>query len=212
MSTPIPDFRLYAITSGPAFGGDYTKMADHIESLCRRGLRCLQLREKSLPARPLYQLANVLREITKSYKTLLMINDRVDIALACGADGVHCREDSLPAEIIRNIDHRLLVGRSVHDETSAGKAQREGAGFLVYGPVFKPGSKSASTPPSGTKKLETICRSAEVPVFALGGITPSNAGECLAAGAHGVACISSVMVPGDEIRALDKFEQTLGTL
>lgn len=176
------------------------------------GVRSVQLREKDLSARALYRMASVLRKITDRYHALLFVNDRVDVALACNADGIHCREESMPADEIRNLDDRLIIGRSVHSEEGASRAIGEGVDFLVYGPVFEPGSKHQSSPPAGVDKLKQVCKMSPVPVYALGGITPSNAGDCLAAGARGVASVSAVMQPDSAGRTISAFKRVLGDL
>ena len=188
--------------------------------LCRQGLRSIQLREKDLPARDYYRLASAMRDITKQHGSLLFINDRVDVALACNADGVHCREKSMPADEIRRLDGRLMIGRSVHSLQGAEQAAGEGVDFLLYGPVFEPGSKQGSVPTAGIDGLRKICESVAVPVYAVGGIFPSNAGLCLAAGARGAAAVSALMATvdsaqkttSDPARIVTEFQQALGSL
>ena len=224
MSIRIPDFRLYAITDRRILcefaGSDEIYELNipgaralllTIETMCRMGVKCIQLREKDLSALELYQLGLAVREITNRYEVLFLVNDRTDIALGCGADGVHCREESMSPASIRKLDEHLLIGSSVHSAESAEKAVDDGADFLVFAPVFHPGSKTIERPPAGIDTLKQICDISSVPVYALGGITPSNTGHCLKAGARGVAGISAVMQSGPAlIETLFGFKRVLG--
>jgi len=151
----------------------------------------LQIREKALHARVLFDLVARAAAITRGSKTRLLVNDRSDIARAAGADGVHLTTHSLPVEVVRKTcGAEFLIGVSTHslDETRA--AQEAGADFVVFGPVFETESKRAYGEPQGLDKLREVARAlGEFPVVAIGGITIENVDECFQAGARGVAAI-----------------------
>jgi len=151
------------------------------------GVDWIQIREKDLPARELSDL--VWRALAVAGSSKVLVNSRVDVALACGAHGVHLPAGSIaPREWRRIVPAGFLIGVSCHtlDELRAA----EGADFAVYGPVFRPLSKEDPRPPLGLEGLREGCRAARVPVLALGGLTWQNAAECVAAGAAGVAGIT----------------------
>ena len=150
-----------------------------------------QLREKSLPARVLYELTVGAVEITRGSKTRLLINDRSDIARAAGADGVHLTAHSLPAGIVRTIyGPEFLIGVSTHSLREAEEARKTGADFVVFGPVFETESKRGFGEPQGVNKLREVTRAlGEFSVVAIGGITLENVAGCFAAGASGIAAI-----------------------
>lgn len=164
----------------------------------------VQLREKDLPGRPLFELAIVLRAVTREMGAWLFINDRIDVALAVGADGVHLGGGGLAGQDVRTIAPRLRIGISTHTRTEVEAAARVGAAFVVFGPVFDTPSKRALGSPVGLATLADAC-SVDIPVLAIGGITPDNASDCRRVGAAGVACIRSVMCatnPGQVVRSL----------
>jgi thiamine-phosphate pyrophosphorylase len=166
-----------------------------------RGAVAVQLREKDLEARPLFELARELRELTNRVGAALYINDRVDVALAVGADGVHLGGRSLtPAEVAR-IAPDLAVAVSTHARGEVEMAARAGARFAVFGPIWDTPSKR----PYGVQLGVEALRDAAVvglPLLALGGVNTSRAPECLAAGAAGVGCIRAILGAPDPGAAL----------
>ena len=151
----------------------------------------LQIREKALHARVLFDLVARAAAITRGSKTRLLVNDRSDIARAAGADGVHLTTHSLPVEVVRKTcGAEFLIGVSTHSLDEARAAQGAGADFVVFGPVFETESKRAYGEPQGLDKLREVARAlGEFPVVAIGGITIENVDECFEAGARGVAAI-----------------------
>jgi len=147
-----------------------------------------QIREKSLPARELYELTSRAIEITRGSKTRLLVNDRADIARAAGADGVHLTSQSLPTDVVRNVfGSDFLIGVSTHSLEEARAARNGGADFVVFGPVFE---KHGFSTPQGLDKLRKITSElGDFPVLAIGGISLENAAACLDAGASGIAAI-----------------------
>ncbi|MDD2319431.1 MAG: thiamine phosphate synthase [Geobacteraceae bacterium] len=197
---PLVDFSLYLITDRQQVpGGD---LCAAVEGALRGGVRAVQLREKDLSGRELYQLACRLKESTARYGAKLFINDRLDIALAAGADGVHLGENSLPLPRARQLaGGRMLVGVSCHDRERALKAQEHGADFITFSPIYYTPSKAPYGEPVGTERLAEACRLLRIPVFALGGIKQETVREVLDHGAHGIALISAILAADDPERA-----------
>lgn len=169
----------------------------------------LQLREKDLEARDLYELAVALRRICTRHGAKLIVNDRLDIALAAGADGVHLPADSFTVADARGLlGPSRLIGVSTHSVDEAARAASAGADFAVFGPVWAPLSKTAYGPARGIDELSAACKAAAgMPVFALGGVTAERAGMLAAlgqtddAGPAGVAVIGAVFADDDPARA-----------
>jgi thiamine-phosphate pyrophosphorylase len=197
---PQVDFSLYLITDrNQVPGGD---LCAAIESALRGGVRAVQLREKDLAGRELYELACRLRQITSRYGAKLLINERLDIALAAGADGVHLGESSIPLSQARRIAGKdMLLGVSCHDREKALAAQDNGADFITFSPIFYTPSKAVYGDPVGTERLAEVCRLLRIPVFALGGIKRETVRTVLGHGAHGIALISAILASDDPERA-----------
>ncbi|MDX1637977.1 MAG: thiamine phosphate synthase [Balneolaceae bacterium] len=200
-------FRYYLITDRKQCAP--RPLPEVVEEACRSGIRAVQLREKDLPGRALFELAQQVRSITERWDCRLLINDRVDVALAAGADGVHCRETSIPPTDIKTIDSSLLVGASVHSLESARRSERQGADFLLFGPVWYTPSKAEYGAPQGVNALREVVTGVSLPVFAVGGITPAIANRCFEAGAYGVAGISSIMEASDTHEKVREWQQVI---
>lgn len=163
----------------------------------RAGVRAVQLRERDLETRPLLALAEDILRLTREHGALLFINDRVDLVMALGADGVHLRANSLPVAVTRRLlGPGRMIGVSVHSTEEVVRAESEGADFAVLGPVYETTSKLVYGPPIGLHPIEEASRRCRIPVFAIGGITASRVGEVRRAGACGVAVISSILSAG----------------
>ena len=158
------------------------------------GVKLIQLREKRLSAKNLYELALEMAAATRNSETRLLINDRADIAAAVGADGVHLTSISLRAAIVRKaFGNKMLIGVSAHSDADVQYAAGSGADFAVLGPVFATPDKEH---PIGVEKLRNICTGAgSFPVLALGGIDNSNFQSVIGAGATGFAAIRSLNDP-----------------
>jgi thiamine-phosphate pyrophosphorylase len=174
------------------------------------GLRAVQLREKDLGAGELARLARVLRASTAEHGALLIVNDRVDVALAVGADAVQRTAVSLSIADIRAVaGARLRIGASVHARDEAVAAAEAGADWIVFGPVYDTPSKRAYGPPQGLAALAAVTAAVGVPVIAIGGITPERVGEVLRTGARGVAAISSIVSADSPADATRRFLDAL---
>lgn len=160
------------------------------------GVNVVQLREKEMPPGELLELARQLRGICAG-RALLVVNDRVDIAILCGADGVHLGEKGLPVATVRQfLPASMVVGRSVHSVGAARQAELDGADYVLAGSIFASRSHPAADP-RGTEFLRDVTSRLTIPVVAIGGIEPANIGECLAAGASGAAVISAILASDD---------------
>jgi thiamine-phosphate pyrophosphorylase len=173
---------------------DASALAAIIRSAAEAGVDWIQIREKDLEARPLAELVRGALAETRETGARILVNDRLDVALAVGAAGVHLGETSLPVEIVaewRRAANRkhFLIGVSCHSPDAALAAERGGADYVFFGPVFATPSKAAFGPPQGIARLREVCLSVKIPVLAIGGITAENAGNCLEAGATGIAAI-----------------------
>jgi thiamine-phosphate pyrophosphorylase len=201
-------FSLYLITDRAAAP---RPPADVVEECLAAGLRAVQLREKDLEARALLALADTLREATQRHGARLIVNDRADVALAAGADGVQRTHASLPVSALREITPPgFLVGASVHSEAEAREVAAQGADFIVFGPVYDTASKRRYGPPQGLAALEAVTRAVDRPVLAVGGLTPERVADVLAAGAAGVAVIGAIYAAARPADATKAFLDALG--
>ena len=201
-------FSLYLITDRAAAP---RPPADVVEECLAAGLRAVQLREKDLETRDLLALADTLREAAQRHGARLIVNDRADVALAAGADGVQRTHASLPVSALRGIAPAgFLVGASVHSEAEAQDAAGQGADFIVFGPVYDTASKRRYGPPQGLAALEAVTRAVDRPVLAVGGLTPERVPEVLGAGAAGVAVIGAIYAAVRPAEATKAFLDALG--
>ena len=174
------------------------------------GLPAVQVREKDLGAGDLAFLCRRIRALTLDRRALLIVNDRVDVALAIGADGVQRTSTSLPVEDIRAIvDKRLRIGVSIHSLEEAVEAELKGADWVIFGPVYETASKMPYGPPQGVSRLERVAATVRLPVIAIGGITPERVREVRGAGAHGVGVISAILSAASPADATRRFLEAL---
>ena len=214
---PKVSFKLYLITDRRVVkNGDLISACEESLAAARQiapvGSVALQLREKDLPAREVYELALRLREICSRHGALFFVNDRVDVAIASNADGVHLPFDSIGVSMARKLlPEKSLVGVSTHSPPDLANAVGEGADFAVFGPVFDPISKPATHPAWGPTGLAAACRAGAIPVFALGGITPDRTRELLANPnpPAGVATIGAILAAESPAAAITSILSAL---
>jgi thiamine-phosphate pyrophosphorylase len=162
-----------------------------IHQAIRAGLDVVQIREKDLATRELLELVKGAIDAARGTSTRIVVNDRLDVALAVGAAGVHLGTQSLPARVVRQqVPRDFQVGVSCHSLEEALSAESAGADYMVFGPIFETPSKLAYGPPLGLGKLREVTEQVKMPVLALGGIRVERVRSCLDAGATGIAGIS----------------------
>jgi thiamine-phosphate pyrophosphorylase len=189
-------FRLYLVTERSA--GGTVPLATIVEQAIRGGVDAVQLREKDLTGRALFELATEVLAVCRRHGVPLLVNDRIDLALALGADGVHLPADSFPIEAARRLlGPTKLVGVSTHGVEEVVAAHCAGADFAVFGPVFETPSKARYGAPLGIEALRAAVRSSPLPLFAIGGVTAARAPLIRACGAHGVAVIRAILAGTD---------------
>ncbi len=170
------------------------------------GADTIQFRQKSGPTREMIQMAKQLKQLCLETGVLFIVNDRVDVALAAEADGVHLGKDDFPLPLARNLlGEEAIIGGSAATVEEAEKCLAEGADYIGFGPVFPTTSKADAGPVSGINILQKVAESVQVPIIAIGGIHPKNAPQVIKAGAYGIAVISAVCCqdnPEEATRAL----------
>ncbi len=188
----MSSYALYVVTDEVVSGG-----RSHLE--CARevvagGADVVQLREKAQSSSELLAVAEAIRPVTAESGTLFVVNDRLDIALAAGADGVHLGQGDLPVAAARRIAPRpFLIGASVGNADEAIRAELEGADYVAVSPVFPTGSKADAGPGHGLAAVAAVRRAVRIPVIGIGGIGSANAADVIRAGADGCAVISAVL-------------------
>jgi thiamine-phosphate diphosphorylase len=196
-------FQLHVITDGQ-------RQAEDLQAIVARAVRggadVIQLRYKSAPALDLFRLGQAIQPLIEQSGARLFINDRVDVALALGASGVHLAGKSLPIDAVRPLLSRehYLIGCSVHSVEEARRAEALGVDYVTYGHIFATSSKPG-LPPRGVAALQEVVNAVNIPVLAIGGITVQNIDEVLATGVAGIAVIGAVMAdqnPEQAARAL----------
>jgi thiamine-phosphate pyrophosphorylase len=180
----------YCITDRRQAGGIELLLAAVKRNL-ERAVDMIQIREKDLPTRELASLTRQVCGLAAPYGTRVLVNERADVALACGAAGVHLPANSLPVRDLRAVTPKgFVIGVSCHEVEEVQAAARDGADFAVFGPVFWPLSKESPLPPRGLDGLRAAAHAVSIPVLALGGVTEENALFCVEAGAAGIAGIT----------------------
>ena len=197
---------LCLVTDRTLSGAD--ALAATVDAAVSGGVNAVQLREKDLPAGELLKLALSLRRVTRD-RAALIINDRLDVALAAEADGLHLPETSLSVMDARAVaPPNLMLSKAVHDMSGAFAAAAEGADMLVLGTVFDTASKPGAAA-GGLELVREVTRVVRAPVLAIGGINESNAASVIEAGASGVAAISAIMSATDPEAAARELKQAM---
>lgn len=187
--------RLYAVTDR-AWTGAQT-LYQQVEAALRGGATCVQLREKELDQTAFLREAVALRALCRRYGVPFIVNDNVEVAVACGADGVHVGQEDMAAGQVRSrVGEDMILGVSVHTVEEARAAVQSGADYLGLGAVFSTGTKTdVEQMPAET--LRAICAAVDVPVVAIGGIHKGNIGKLAGSGVDGVALVSAIFSAAD---------------
>jgi thiamine-phosphate pyrophosphorylase len=202
----LDELRLCLVTDRTGTRG--RDLVEVVAACLTAGLPAVQVREKDLAVADLAALCRRLRTLHPA--PFLIVNDRADVALAVGADGVQRTHASLSVADLRVVtDKRVRVGASVHSVEEAVAAAGQGAEWVFFGPVYDTPSKRAYGPPQGVAKLERVAAAVAVPVIAIGGVTPDRVAEVRRAGAHGVAVISAILAAPDPAAATQRFLEAL---
>lgn len=181
---------LYGVTDRAWTGCQ--SLYEQAEAALRGGATCIQLREKGLEKQAFLEEAIALKELCKRYNTPLIINDNVEIALECQADGIHVGQDDLsPSQVRKLVGNQMIIGVSAHSVAEALEAEKSGADYLGVGAMFTTSTKTDARPlPFQT--LQAICQAVSIPVVAIGGINKANILELSGSGADGVALVSAI--------------------
>ena len=187
---------------------DPEDVTDIVADALQAGARTVQLREKAQPPREVLPLARRLRADTRRHGALFFVNDRLDLALAAEADGVHLGPDDLPVRAAREIaPPGFLIGYSADDVDEARRAVRDGADYIGCGTVYPTGTKPDAGRVTGVEGLRAVARAINAPVVGIGGVTPARAPAVISAGAVGCAAIGAVMAAANPRRAVADFLQ-----
>jgi thiamine-phosphate diphosphorylase len=186
---------LYAILDPEQTKGRATETV--LDELLEGGIKLLQLRAKAMTAADFLQLACVTRRLTRAYDCRLIINDRLDIALACEADGVHLGQEDLPLRAARKLVGDKIIGISTHDIEQAKEAEEGGADYIGFGPMFGTTTKATGYSARGVEMLRRVREAVGIPIVAIGGITEANVAEVWQAGADSAAIISDLLGADD---------------
>jgi len=201
------DFRLYLITDRKV---STKPLPEAVRLALEGGVRAVQLREKDLPVRELLALAKELRGITKEFGAKLFINDRVDVAVAAQADGVHLGVQSMPPLAVRKVvGDEMLIGVSTHSREEAWSAETEGADFITFGPIYSTPSKAQYGKPVGLNALNSLIKYVSIPIYAIGGIKSGNTYDILQQGAYGISMISGILSAPDIRKAAEETNRVI---
>ena len=202
------DFDLYLVTDRQQTGG--RDLLWILEQALDGGVKAIQLREKDLPGRDLFLLAEKTRRLCQAYRAALFINDRIDVALASDAEGVQLGTASIPVVPARALlGPQKLIGVSTHSIEEANAAEQSGADFVLFGPVYFTPSKAAYGTPQGLTALKAIVDNTSLPVYAIGGIGPENVPAVKNRGVRGVALISAIISAQNQKEVTEKILRQL---
>ena len=209
MNRQLPTPSFYLISDRRAIPHNPTKLAtdalvEFVGQAAAAGVDLIQIREPDLSARSLVNLTERIVEAVRPTGARVLVNDRADIAVACGA-GVHLKASSMRADVVRKtFGEDLLIGVSTHSLQEAREAETGGADFIVFGPVFATASKQAYGKPVGLQAVRSVAAQVQIPVLALGGIQAENYQSALDAGASGIAAISFFLQADVAQQAMEK--------
>jgi thiamine-phosphate pyrophosphorylase len=184
----MDNFGIYMIITNPQLS--YTFIA---ETCVDRGIKMLQLREKSISDKELIRIGKEIRSITKGTATNFVVNDRPDIAVICDADVLHLGQDDISIEDARKVVGNMKIGISTHSIAQAKEALEKNPDYIGFGPIYPTNAKAKPDQPVGIEQLKQVLEFANVPVVAIGGIFPENMEQVIAAGAKNIAMVRYFM-------------------
>jgi thiamine-phosphate pyrophosphorylase len=203
-----PDYSLYLVTDRSLSRG--RSSVDVVSAAIKGGVSCVQLREKECSTREFIAEALALKTVLKRHGIPLLINDRVDVALAVGADGVHLgQSDMRIADARRILEPHMIVGISAESVADAIEAENEGADYIGISPVFATGTKTDTVPPLGLERVRLIRAEVDIPLVGIGGINVGNGATVILHGADGIAVVSAIVAADNpELAARELYEVT----
>lgn len=201
------NYKLYLITDRSFLNGRSLK--ECVEDAIKGGVTLIQIREKDASTREFYEVAKEVKEVTSKYNIPLIINDRIDIAIAIDAEGVHLGQSDMPLKLARKILGKdKIIGISANNLEEALEAQKDGADYVGLGPIFYTGTKKDIDEPIGVQGLREITENIDIPSVAIGGINKENAKLVLESGVQGISLISAILGSED----VEKASRELSTL
>jgi thiamine-phosphate pyrophosphorylase len=202
----VVDWTLYLVTDSRLIGE--RSLGDVIGAAIRGGARVVQYRGKNLTTRQMVKSAEILRQVCQQLGAVFLVNDRLDVALAVDADGVHLGQTDMPTGIARRLlGKEKVLGVSVQDAGAMDEAVSEGADYLSLSPVFATPTKPDHEEPLGLEKVRVLAGRSPLPVVAIGGINAANVGAVMRAGVHGVCVISAILGAPDPEQAARELYQ-----
>ena len=203
MTCDKQSMRLYAVTDR-AWTGKMT-LSEQVEAALKGGITCLQLREKHLSDDAFLAEAKTIGQLCGQYGVPFIINDNVNVALSCGADGIHVGQDDMAARDVRaRVGKDMIIGVSVHTVEEAIKAERDGADYLGLGAVFHTDTKGDAEDMTA-ETLKSICDAVSIPTVAIGGISAKNVAKLTGSGVDGIAVVSAIFAAEDPERAASEL-------
>ncbi|MBI4387939.1 MAG: thiamine phosphate synthase [Candidatus Omnitrophica bacterium] len=203
----LQNFKLYAITDLRTYD---LRLSRVIEQVVQGGVDVVQLRSKTLSDREFLKIGYEIRKVTQKYQRLFFVNDRLDLALALEADGVHLGQDDLPLAVARKLakQRKLLIGKSTHSLAQAKQAEREGADYIGFGPIFK-----TPTKPNyfaiGFKEISKLKQAIKIPFACIGGINATNIDQLVQAGVERVAVVRAIFNESNPFEAAKELKGRL---
>jgi thiamine-phosphate pyrophosphorylase len=202
------DYTLYLVTDRGLSRGRST--LEILEAAVRGGVTCVQLREKDCSTREFIEQAQAVRDRLRATGIPLIINDRLDVALAVKADGVHLGQSDMPLEMARAIvADTMLIGISAESLIDAVEAEKGGADYLGVSPIYATPTKTDTAPALGLEGLHQIRKAVNLPLIGIGGLNPDNAGDVIRSGADGVAVVSAIVSADDPERAARRLKSVI---
>lgn len=199
--------RLCYISDSSSLQGE--SLPQRITLAVKAGIGMVQIREKSWGPRPLLEVTRQMVEAAAPACALIILNDRLDVALAAGAAGLHLGVQSMPLQVVRKITPPgFVLGASCHSLREATQAEESGADYVLLGPIFETPSKLPYGPPLGLDRLREVTRQLRIPVLALGGINEARVAACYEAGAHGIAAITLFQRHPDLSQLIERLGKT----